>query len=41
MTNDRLTLHKEIVPKLFNFAVMDKLDEMGLLKENPKNTSTL
>jgi|GluameStandDraft_1065615.scaffolds.fasta_scaffold00965_15 hypothetical protein len=41
MTNDRLTLHKEIVPKLFNFAVMDKLDEMGLLKENPKNLSAL
>lgn len=41
MTNDRLTLHKEIVPKLFNFVVMDKLDEMGLLKENPKNLSAL
>ena len=41
MSNDRLTLHEEILPKLFNFAVMDKLNEMGLLKENPGNECTL
>lgn len=41
MTHSRLTLHERSIPKLFNFAVMDKLNSMGLLKENPENACAI
>lgn len=41
MSKKRLTEHANTNTKLFNFGVMDRLNEMGLLVENPKNENTL
>lgn len=41
MNEENLTKHRFREAKLFNFLIMDELNKMGLLKENPKNLSAL
>lgn len=41
MDDRDLTTHRFREPKLFNFIIMDELNKMGLLKENPANAVAL
>lgn len=41
MDDKNLTTHRFCEPKLFNFIIMDELNKMGLLKENPTNKNSL
>ncbi len=41
MDDRNLTRHRFCEPKLFNFLIMDELNKMGLLKENPANRNSL
>lgn len=41
MDDKNLTKHRFCEPKLFNFLIMDELNKMGLLKENPANGNSL
>ena len=38
---DKVNLHRWENYQKYNFCVIDKLNEMGLLKQNPKNKGVL